>query len=144
LWHQRRKLIYSLFKSKESGRTIKTEFEPVKDWKAIRNEYDPTTKILQRGWVRMLARVEDDSEAPFIPSVYRIEPLEILEGRRQAQKVRRIISYMEEFRMQAFRDETVYIEGNLEEIIGNESNFFQVALTYCPRYYEQVLKITET
>ncbi|HVP16151.1 MAG TPA: nucleotidyltransferase domain-containing protein [candidate division Zixibacteria bacterium] len=140
LWHQRRKLIYSLFDSKESGRTIKTEFEPVKNWKEIRNEYNSATRILQRGWVRMIALVRDDGDAPFIPSVYHIEPLKILEGGRQAQRVRRIISYMEEFRMQAFRDETVYVEGNLEEVTGEKDDFFQIALTYCPRYYEQVLK----
>ena len=140
-WHQRRKIVYSLLDSKESGRTIKTEFELVRGWKEIRNEYNPETRILQRGWVRMLARVRDDNDAPFIPSVYHIEPLKILEGGRQAQQVKRIISYMEEFRMQAFRDETIYVEGNLEEVIGNKDNFFQIALTYCPRYYEQVLKI---
>jgi predicted nucleotidyltransferase len=140
LWHQRRKFIYALFDSKENGRTIKTEFEPVKDWKDIRSEYDPAARIFQRGWVRMLARVGEDSEAPFIPSVYHIEPLKILEGGRQAQQVKRIVSYMEEFRMQAFKDEIVCVEGNLEEVTGDKANFFQIALTYCPRYYEQVLK----
>ena len=141
LWHQRRKMIYSLFDSKESGRTIKTEFEPVKDWKEIRNEYNPAKKVAQRGWVKLLARISDDSDAPFIPSIYHIEPLKILEGGRQAQRVKRVISYMEEFRMQAFKDETIYVEGNLEEVTGDEDELFQIALTYCPRYYEQVLKI---
>jgi len=140
LWHQRRKLIYSLFDSKEAGRIIKTEFEPVKDWKEIRNEYNSAKRILGRGWVKLLARVTDDGDAPFIPSVYRVEPLKILEGGRQAQRVKRVISYMEEFRMQAFRDETIYVEGNLEEVTDDEDGFFQIALTYCPRYYEQVLK----
>jgi predicted nucleotidyltransferase len=144
MWHQQRKLVYSLFDSKESGRMIKTEFEPVKDWIEVCNEYDPGTKILQRGWVRMLARVKDDSDASFIPSVYHVEPLQILEGMRQAQRVTRIISYMEEFRMQAFTDETVYVEGNLEEVTGDDGDFFQIVLTYCPRYYEQVLKTPVT
>jgi hypothetical protein len=47
---------------------------------------------------------------------------------------------MEEFRMQAQKGETVYVEGNLEEVTTSRGNFYQVALTYCPRYYEQVLK----
>jgi hypothetical protein len=51
---------------------------------------------------------------------------------------------MEEFRMQVFTDETIYVEGNLEQVIGNDSNFFQIVLTYCPRYYEQVLKTSVT
>jgi predicted nucleotidyltransferase len=140
LWHQRRKSIYSLYRNKESERTIKTEFEPVKNWREIHNEYDPSARILQRGWIKILARITNDSEGPFIPSIYQVEPLEILEGERQAQEVKRIISYIEEFRMQASKDDTVYAEGNLEEVTNNENSFFQIALTYCPRYYEQVLK----
>jgi predicted nucleotidyltransferase len=140
LWHQKRKLVYSLFDNKENGRTIKTEFEPVKSWTEISNDYSPATRIQQQGWTKMLARVTGDDDAPFIPSVYRVEPLKILEGGRHAQFVRRIVSYLEEFRMQAFRDETIYVEGNLEEVTCQSNNFFQVALTYCPRYYEQVLK----
>jgi hypothetical protein len=48
---------------------------------------------------------------------------------------------MEEFRMQARKNETVYVEGNLEEVITQKRSFYQIALTYCPRYYEQVLKV---
>lgn len=144
LWHQRRKLIYSLFRTEESGRIVKTEFEPVKAWKEVHNEYDPETRILQQGWVKMLAQVKNDNDAPFIPSVYCIEPLKIFQGGKKAQQVERIVSYMEEFRMQAFRDETVYVEGNLEEVASKNGSFSQATLTYCPRYYEQVLKATGT
>lgn len=142
-WHQRRKSIYSLFDSKDSGRIVKTEFEPVKDWEEISSEYCPANRILQRGWVGMWARVTEDSEAPFIPSVYSVEPLKIQKGGRQAKQVERIISYMEEFRMQASKDEIIYVEGNLEEVTGERDSFFQMALTYCPRYYEQVLKLAD-
>ena len=140
VWHQRRKLIYALFKDQESGRTIKTEFEPVKDWNEISNEYDSTARVLQRGWVKMLARITKDYDALFIPSIYSIEPLEVSEGAKGALETKRIVSYMEEFRMQAQKGETVYVEGNLEEVTTSRGNFYQVALTYCPRYYEQVLK----
>lgn len=144
LKHQQRKTIYALYDSGETGRTVKTEFEPVKNWKEVRDEYDPTQRIVQRGWVKMLARVKDDGDAPFIPSIYGIEPLKILEGHRNASEAVRIVSYMEEFRLQAFNDETVYVEGNLEEVTSETGSFFQVALTYCPRYYGQVLKATKT
>ena len=140
LWHQRRKLIYAVFDSR-SGRKIKTEFEPVKDWKEISNEYSPRTRILRRGWTKILAKVTDASQAAFIPSIYGIERQEVLEGPKEAAEVRRIVSYMEEFRMQARDGETVYVEGNLEEVTTPKSSFYQVALTYCERYYEQVLKV---
>jgi hypothetical protein len=48
---------------------------------------------------------------------------------------------MEEFRLQAQKDEVVIVEGNLEEVVSPKESFHQVTLTYCPRYYEQVLKV---
>jgi len=140
LCHQKRKQIYGLFDDTRSGRTIKTEFEPVKAWKEIESEYDPKTRIMRRDWVRLKARVTSDKEAPFIPSVYGIQPLEVLSGTKSAIDAIRVISYMEEFRLQAQADETVTVEGALEEVISPKGSFHQIALTYCPRYYEQVLK----
>jgi predicted nucleotidyltransferase len=141
IWHQRRKQIYGLFNDAESGRTIKAEFEPVEAWGEIVSEYDPETRVLQKGWVRIKARVTADANAPFIPSVYGIEPLEVLSGTRDALEAVRVFSYMEEFRQQAQKDETVLVEGNLEEVASPKGSYHQVTLTYCPRYYEQVLKV---
>jgi predicted nucleotidyltransferase len=91
----------------------------------------------------MVARVTDDSDSPFIPSTYGVEPLEVLEGSREALEAERIVSYLEEYRMQVRRDEIVYVEGNLEEVRASNQTFHQIALTYCPRYYEQVLKTND-
>jgi predicted nucleotidyltransferase len=142
VWHQQRKIIYALFNDAKDGRLIKTEFEPVKDWKEIVNDYRSETRIRQKGWVRLLARVTEDRDAPFIPSIYGIQTIEVLNGTKCAEEATRIVSYMEEFRLQVQRDEKVYVEGNLEEVITPKGNFHQIALTYCPRYYEQVLKVT--
>jgi predicted nucleotidyltransferase len=141
IWHQRRKMIYALFKDKESGRIIKTEFEPVKDWEEIHAVHFSGAKIVQKGWVKMFARITEDRESPFIPSVYGVDPSKIIEGKACAEEAKRVVSYMEEFRMQAFKDEKVYVEGNLEEVVTSKGSFHQVTLTYCPRYYEQVLKV---
>lgn len=141
VWHQRRKLIYALFRSDRTGRVIKTEFELVKGWKEIVNDYDVETRIVCRGWVRLLVRIVGDEDAPFIPSVYDVEPLKVLEGQKGAEETVRVVSYLEEFRLQAFKDEIVYVEGNLEQVITSKGSFFQVVLTYSPRYYEQVLKV---
>jgi predicted nucleotidyltransferase len=141
IWHQKRKLIYGLFNDAKSGRTIKTEFEPVKAWSEITSEYDSKVRILRKGWVKINARVTADDDAPFIPSVYGITPLTVLSGSRDALEAKRVISYIEEFRLQAQKDETICVEGNLEEVITPNGNFHQIALTYCPRYYEQVMKV---
>jgi predicted nucleotidyltransferase len=145
VWHQRRKMIYGLYDDRaSSGRIIKAEFEPVKAWSEIASEYDPEARITQKGWVKIKARITDDADAPFIPSVYGIQPLEVLSGTRDALEAVRVFSYMEEFRQQAQNDETVIVEGNLEEVVSPKSRFHQVTLTYCPRYYEQVLKVAST
>jgi predicted nucleotidyltransferase len=141
VWHQQRKYIYGLYDDRKcSGRVIKAEFEPVKAWGEIKNEYDPQVRIQQKGWVKLKAQVTADDDGPFIPSVYGIEPLEVLSGPEEALEASRVFSYMEEFRQQAQRDETVIVEGNLEEVKSSKGSFIQVTLTYCPRYYEQVLK----
>jgi predicted nucleotidyltransferase len=142
VWHQKRKLIYALFADRQSGRIIKTEFEPVKNWNEIRNEYSSKTRILRKGWIKAVVRIVDDREAAFMPSIYWIEPVRILQGEK-AEDIRRIISYMEEFRMQVQRDEEAYVEGNLEKVETPTKSYHQITLTHAPRYYEQVLKVAK-
>jgi hypothetical protein len=46
--------------------------------------------------------------------------------------------------MQAWRDEIIYVEGNLEKVSAENKVFHQITLTYEPgRYYEQTLKVIE-
>jgi predicted nucleotidyltransferase len=139
LWHQRRKLIYALFNGTKSERVIKTEFEPVRAWQEIRGDF-PSERVTSSGWVKMIARLVDDSQAAFMPSIYRIQPLNVLSGPSSASEVDCIVSFLEEFRLQAFKDEIVYAEGNLERVEGQNSSRHQITLTYCPRYYEQTFK----
>jgi predicted nucleotidyltransferase len=141
IWHQRRKMIYGLYDDrKNSGRIIKAEFEPVKAWSEIKNEYGPNARIKQMCWVKLKARVTSDEDGPFIPSVYGIEPTEVLSGPKEGLKATRVFSYMEEFRQQVQKNEEAIVEGNLEEVVFPKGSFYQVTLTYCPRYYEQVLR----
>lgn len=146
LWHQRRKLIYGVYHDSESGRIIKVEFEPVKEWREIRNEYSTLRKITRLGWAKALVRVIDDSEAAFMPAIYTVETLELSASSSKArvENVQRIVSYVEEFRLQAFRDERVYVEGNLEKVETRNSIFHQITLTRCPDYYEQTMKLARS
>jgi predicted nucleotidyltransferase len=140
LWHQRRKMIYAYFDSEDAGRVVKAEFEPVKDWKEICNEYNPSTRISHVGWIKAVAEITEDKDAPFIPSIYPIEVKDILEG-PEVDDITRIFSYMEEFRMQAKQDEQVLVEGNFEKVVNGNNVFHQITLSYGPRYYEQTLKV---
>ncbi|MCJ7713615.1 nucleotidyltransferase domain-containing protein, partial [Candidatus Bathyarchaeota archaeon] len=141
VWHQKRKQIYGLFKDNKSGRTIKAEFEPVKNWNEINPYYEQEDRIAPMGWTKIKARVTSDVDAPFIPSIYSIEPISVLEGPKCAFEVSRVFSYMEEFRQQVKKDEVIIVEGNLEKVMSPQRSYYQITLTYCPRYYEQVLKV---
>jgi predicted nucleotidyltransferase len=140
LWHQRRKMIYAYFDSEDAGRVVKAEFEPVKAWTENVNVYNPFTRIFHVGWIKAVAEITDDEDAPFIPSIYQIEVKDVLDGLK-VDDITRIFSYMEEFRMQAKRGEQVLVEGNLEKVVNGTNVFHQITLSYGPRYYEQTLKV---
>jgi predicted nucleotidyltransferase len=140
LWHQRRKMIYAYFDSRDAGRVVKAEFEPVKTWTENVNEFNNFARISHVDWIKAVAEITDDKDAPFIPSVYQIDIKEILEGPK-VDHITRICSYMEEFRMQAKQGEKVLVEGNLEKVVDGTNIFHQITLSYGPRYYEQTLKV---
>ena len=142
VWHQRRKLIYAYFDSPDAGRVVKAEFEPVKSWTENVNTYNPQTRITRVGWIKAVAEITDDTDAPFIPSIYQIEVKKILDG-PEVEDITQIFSYMEEFRMQAKQGETVLVEGNLEQVVTGADVTHQITLSYGPRYYEQTLKVIE-
>lgn len=140
VWHQRRKMIYAYFNAKDAERVVKVEFEPVKDWKEICNEYNPFRRIFHVGWIKAVVEITDDKDAPFIPSIYQIEVKEILNGPK-VDEIRRIFSYMEEFRAQVRQGEQVFVEGNLEKVVNGNKVFHQITLSHGHRYYEQTLKV---
>ncbi len=140
LWHQKRKEIYALLDEREGGRVIKMEFEPVKCWNEIWNEYGSFRKITREGWIKAIVRVVDDADAPFIPSIYQVELIKLLEG-PNIERFRRVLSYVEEFRLQVRRDEEVYVEGHVERVETLTDTFYQITLSHGPRYYEQTLKV---
>ncbi|MBS7638189.1 nucleotidyltransferase domain-containing protein, partial [Candidatus Bathyarchaeota archaeon] len=142
VWHQRRKMIYGIFHDRKIKRKIKVEFEPVKKYNEIKNEYSELKRITREGWIKALLMVEGDSEAPYMPSVYHVEALEVMEGPK-VDDITRLVSYIEEFRMQAWRGEVIYAEGNLERVETSRRSYRQITLTYGPRYYEQVIKLAD-
>ena len=95
-------------------RKVNVEFEAVKTNDEAHNEYEETVRIEKEGWIKATARVIDDSDSYFMPSIYKIELDKVLDGPK-AKNVERIISFMEEFRMQCKEDDEIIVEGNLEK-----------------------------
>jgi predicted nucleotidyltransferase len=135
----RNKLIYSIYEPRTLPRDFKVEFEPVKDWSEIHEEYDPHSRIRRVGWIAATAEILDDSDSFFIPSVYTIELKEVIKGPK-SYPIDRIVSFVEEFRGQAEVGQEVMVKGNLEEVQDSKGKHYQIVLTRAPDYYKQVLK----
>ena len=137
--YQRRKLIYARFVSSKLGRKVNVEFEPVRRWDEIRNEYPITERIEQIGRVEAVGEVLSDDEGGFMPSVYPVELHEV-SCDVDPGSISRVISYVKEYRLQLMEGEMAQIEGNLERVITEDGEFHQITLSYGPDYFGQVLK----
>lgn len=137
--YQRRKLIYATYESRGLGRVVKVEFEPVRRWDEIQNEYETTERIGTLGRVEAVGEILTCNEAGFIPSVYPVRLKEI-DADIDRQDVNRIVSYVEEFRLQLESGETALVRGNLERVETMAGEFYQITLSHGPDYFDQVLK----
>ncbi|MGQ9679817.1 MAG: nucleotidyltransferase domain-containing protein [Candidatus Bathyarchaeia archaeon] len=139
-WHQRRKLVYAIKMSERLGRKIKIEFEPVRRWNEIRNEYDEILKIEKLGRVEATVNIISDEDSGFMPSIYIVEPLRI-DSNIAIEDVERVISFMEEFRMQVKTGEKAYVCGRLERVETRKRCFNQITLSRGDGYFDQVIKL---
>jgi predicted nucleotidyltransferase len=75
-----------------------------------------------------------------MPSLYGIHLKKICEGKIPDNKIERVLSFVEEFRGQARIGDRVLVAGTLEKVEMKSRDFYQIALTYCDRYFDQVIK----
>jgi predicted nucleotidyltransferase len=136
---QKHKDIYAVFSSGDHKRDVKVEFEPVRKWEEIYNEYIETRKISSLGRVEALGYVLSDEESGFIPSIYPIK-LEKLSNGYDPSYVTRVVSYIEEFRLQLKEGERALIRGDLEKVETFNGCFYQITLSYGKNYFDQVIK----
>jgi predicted nucleotidyltransferase len=139
--HERRKLIWGSCTDSSTNREIKIEFEPVRTYDEIEDEYSNTERITSHGWVVLKGEIIEDKDAYFMPSIYGLNLKKIIEGKIPGKEIKRVISFVEEFRGQAQVGDQVLVAGTLEKVEMKSSEFYQIALTYCHRYFDQVMKI---
>jgi len=140
-WHQKRKRIYAVHDADLLGREVKIEFEPVRRWDEIVNEYPETLSIRELGRVEAVGEVISGDAGGFMPSVYPIS-LEKIDGNIDPAEISRVVSYVEEFRLQVETGERIIVRGNLEEVETRNGSFHQITLSYGRDYFDQVLKLT--
>ncbi|NHI94277.1 MAG: hypothetical protein EAX96_17430 [Candidatus Lokiarchaeota archaeon] len=139
LENEKNKLIYSVIQSPFSDRSIKIEFEPVKKFSEIKNEYDDIISIKNEGWIELTARIVEDQDAFYLQSIYIIEVLDIKVGKKV--EILQICNYLEEFRGIAKKNDIVLVKGNLERVICKNREYFQVTISYGMKHHsKQVLK----
>jgi predicted nucleotidyltransferase len=137
--HQKKKGIYAVYDAERLGREVKIEFEPVRRWDEIVNEYDKAISIRDLGRVEAEMEVISGDEGGFMPSIYTVRLEEINYG-IDSVDVTRVVSYIEEFRLQVEKGERVIVRGNLEEVETSNGIFHQITLSYGMEYFDQVLK----
>ena len=137
--YQRRKLIYARYLSKDLGRRVHVEFEPVRRLNEVKNEYGDIEKIGSLGRVEARGYVLNDEDGGFMPSIY---PVQISEVNADVDRhsIKRVVSYVKEFRLQLNAGETALIRGNLESVVKKDEEFHQITLSYGSDYFDQVLK----
>jgi predicted nucleotidyltransferase len=93
--------------------------------------------------VNALGEVLSGDEAGFMPSVYPIK-IKYINSNIDPQKITRVISFVEEFRLQIQSGETALIKGNLERVVTKNKEFYQITLSYSNNYFNQVIKPIKT
>lgn len=74
-----------------------------------------------RGMIRIEARVSDDSEADFMPSIYKVEDVRIIEG-QPVEDIIEVASYEGFYGGIVYKGERIAVYGKLEKVIDKRSN----------------------
>ena len=126
---ERRKIFVGRF----GGRKYSIKF--VKDWNEVESTYG-MVKCTPKGYARIKAEIEDDSDAIFMPSFYKICNVELLE--EPAFEPVEILSVHLRFCEQAKKGETIIARGKLELVqrrsgdeyhrlvLGNEASDYMI------------------
>lgn len=135
--HHRRKGIYGILPGAREP-FLKVEFEPIRRFDEIDNLAEdaimtPSDRITVR------ARITEHDNGYYMPSEYGIDTIEVLEGDTSASPTR-ILNYIEQFRMMAFRDEEVIVSGVLEHVERRNTEYDQITLSYPLGWEANVLK----
>jgi len=122
---ERRKFMQGTFR----GRDFFMRFIP--DWNEVNERYGDRIYV-PSGYVKIKARIADDSESIFTPCRYLIEDVRILDGVK-VRGLKEIVSFRGRFCEQARKDEIVVAQGKLEKVIEkNGTEFFRLILGVKP------------
>ncbi|MGB9623159.1 MAG: hypothetical protein ACPL07_04860, partial [Candidatus Bathyarchaeia archaeon] len=80
-----------------------------------------------------------DEESGFMPSIYLVVPLRT--DPNVAHGVERVVSYMEEFRLQVETGEIAQVIGRLEKVETRSRCFNQITLSQGEGYFVQIIKL---
>ncbi len=135
--HHRRKGIYGILPGARDP-FLKVEFEPIRRFDEIDNLAEDAT-MTPSDRITVRARITEHDNGYYMPSEYGIETIEVLEGDTSASPTR-VLNYIEQFRMMAFKDEEVIVSGVLEHVERRNTEYDQITLSYPLGWEANVLK----
>jgi predicted nucleotidyltransferase len=103
----------------------------VLDWTENREQYGQR-KYHQLGHARARCRIADAADNIFTPCSYEVDRVRILQGMK-TRNVRQIVSFRGRFCEQAEQDETVIVDGMLEEVRTEKEHWTRFLLGDDPR-----------
>ncbi len=91
------------------------------------NEKYGEKEYIDLGYIKIKATIVDDSEAVFLPAIYKIENVEIIEGPKVDNLVK-IVSYEGLFGDITTKDMKIIAAGKLEKVICKNKTYYRVVL----------------
>lgn len=104
---------------------------PVKVEEEVRGRFEDWT-FKKLGLVEIEAKVKDSSEALFMPAVYAVEDVEVVEGPGEAYEVVEVVSYEGLYMDVVEPEERVGVRGKLEKALGASGKSYLRVLVGSP------------
>ena len=79
------------------------------------------------GFIQIRARISDHQESIYLPSKYKIEAVEIIDGKK-IEDLYEIISFEGLYSFMAKKGELVEIKGKLEKVISDKESYHRIVI----------------
>jgi predicted nucleotidyltransferase len=101
--------------------SVPFSIHPTKLEEELTEEYGDKT-FSPQGQATIRAVVADDSESLFLPCVYKVRDVEMMEGRRECGDISEVVSYESLYDSLAENGEKIIAKGKLERILDNRND----------------------
>ena len=121
---------------------VKFSIHPIKKDLEVTEEYGTQT-FENLGFIEVKARIKDHRESIYLPSKYKIEDIEIIEGEK-IENLFEVISFEGIYSFMAKKNELVEIRGKLEKVISDDETYHRIVIgSFNAKEQDYILPIEE-